>query len=84
MKNKELLISLAKDLLKELKANKDSSFSFGGNDKPMKNSQVIKEIESLSPIGKEIIKNWFAGVKRNLDYLHRARLKSKPSKFKSI
>jgi len=77
MRDNELLIELAKELLIELRKNQSSLFSFGSDTQPMKNSDVIKEIESLSPLGKEIIGNWFAGVKRNLDYLHRARLKTK-------
>jgi hypothetical protein len=76
MENDEFLKDLAKDLITELERKSDSYFSFGGNQEPMKNSDVLKEIRLLTPLGKEIIRNWLLGVKRNLDYLHRARLKT--------
>lgn len=74
MTNKELLIDLASDLLKELEANKDDHFSLGSDQRQMKNSEVIKEIKSLTPLGKEILANWFSGIKSNLEFLHRNRL----------
>jgi CheY-like chemotaxis protein len=77
MKENDLLIDLASDLLEELEANKNDSFSFGSDHLPMKNSDVINEIKSLSPLGKEVLGNWFGGIKMNLDFLHNEHIKSK-------
>jgi len=69
MTESTLLLTLAKDLREELKKKPNSFFSFGTH--KMKNSKVLKEIEELTPLGKEIVGNWFMGVKKNLDFLHR-------------
>jgi CheY-like chemotaxis protein len=71
----ELLLSMANDLLVELRKNETGYFSFGSGTEPIKNAKLINEIEKLTPLGKEILGNWFKGVKRHLEYLNRQRLK---------
>lgn len=66
----ELLLHMASDLITELEKTPDEEFSFEKDTTPMKNTDMVKEIKNLTPLGKEIIANWFMGVQRNLEYLH--------------
>jgi CheY-like chemotaxis protein len=77
MKNHELLLSLADDLIKDLEDNKDASHFFGGNSKPLSSSELIHEIKKLTPLGKEYLGTWFDSVKTSLRYLERKHLKAK-------
>lgn len=72
MTEKEVLLFIVKDLIAELEQNKNDYFDFGNG--PVTNEDVLIEIHTMTAIGKEIIVNWFEGVKSHLDYLHRNSL----------
>lgn len=76
MEASELLLHLAMDLIKELKEKPDELFSFGGDIDPVKNSELVKEVEALTPHGKEVLGYWFGGVKSHLNFLHKEKLKN--------
>jgi len=76
MKKNELIRLIASDLVKDLQNNNQDEFIFGDN-KRLKCSEVIKEINRLSPLGNEIIYSWFVGIKQNLDYLNRLKFQTR-------
>ena len=82
MEVSELLLRLAEDLIKELKEKPDRLFSFGGDIDPVKNSELVKEVETLTPRGKEVLGYWFGGVRSHLNFLHKEKLKNIQKKKK--
>ncbi len=71
----DLILNLTEELRKDLAENSEELFVLG--DIEIKNSELLKNIENLTPLGKDFIKTWFNGILRHKKHLEKERQENK-------
>jgi len=74
LEDTDFLKLLASELIQELKTEMHEPFSFGSDTIPIDNQKLIEEVAALTPLGKEILGNWFRGMRLHLNYLHNKQI----------